>query len=218
MSDVLTHARHDPALGLAAVFTALPRREHARPKLDVVQMFNEAEIRWQGPEALTPSDQTVLLTLQALGAVQDLKLRPGSETVTACSLRDKLEMKGDVEHETLVAVRATWRELIEALVLKGRGGSTREQIRNSVRRLAEVCTEVTVNGVTVRSRLLSWHIDDGNRVTIALNWRLLPGNLWRAVRPNIARRATATQLRCGTVATRLALVVPAVLQCSSLSD
>lgn len=173
MSNALTHARQDPALGLAPVFTALPRRkDDKRPKLDVIQIFDGAEIRWRGPDALGPSDQTVLLTLLALGAVQDLKVHPSSETEAACALRAKLDMEGDVEHETFVAVRATWRELIEALGLKGRGGSTREQVRNSVQRLADVGVWVTVNGVTLRSRLLSWHIGDENRVTIALNWRL----------------------------------------------
>lgn len=173
MSDALTHARQDPALGLAPVFTALPRRKSdKRPKLDVLQEFDGAEIRWRGPDALGPSDQTVLLTLLALGAVQNLRVHPSSETVAACSLRARLEMKGDVEHETFVAVRATWREVIEALGLRGRGGSTRDQVRNSVQRLADVGVWVTVNGITIRSRLLSWHIGDENRVTIALNWRL----------------------------------------------
>lgn len=173
MCDGLTHARQDPALGIAPVFTALPRRKPGeRPKLDVRQTFNGAEIQWRGPDALGPSDQSVLLVLLALGAVQNLRVSANSNTETARALRAGLDIEGDVENETFVGVEATWRELIQALGLKGRGGSTRDQVRRSVQRLADVGVWVTVGGITIRSRLLSWHVGDENRVTIALNWRL----------------------------------------------
>jgi hypothetical protein len=169
----LTHARQDAALGIASVFAVLPKVEsEKRPKLDVRQSFNEAAIHFRGPDALGAGDQMVLLTLLALGAVQDLKLTAEVQSEFARTLRANLKLEGDVTSETFVAVRCSWCELAAAIGLKGRGGSTREQVRLSVQRLADVGVWMTVDKKTVRSQLLSWGIGDDDAVTIALNWRL----------------------------------------------
>ncbi len=169
----LTHARHDPALGIASVFAVLPRvKSEKRPKLDVRQSFDGAEIHLRGPDALGAGDQFVLLTLQALGAVQDLRLDSDVQSEFGRALRANLKLEGDVTGETFVAVRCTWCELAAAIGLKGRGGSTRDQVRQSVQRLADVGVWVTVEKTTVRSQLLAWGVGDEDAVTIALNWRL----------------------------------------------
>lgn len=169
----LTHARQDPALGLASAFAVLPRVDtEKRPKLDVRQSFDEAEVHLRGPDALGAGDQSVLLTLLALGAVQGLRLNTDVQSEFGRALRSNLKLEGDVVGETVVAVCCTWCELAAAIGLKGRGGSTRDQVRRSVQRLADVGVWVTVEKKTLRSQLLSWGVGDDDAVTIALNWRL----------------------------------------------
>jgi len=163
-------ALQEPALALAPVFLALPKR--GRAKLDVLSSFGQSQLRWRGPDALGIAEQSVFLGLLAIAAQQELRLDTSNPaTRVGARLMAKLGFEGTPEVTELFVLRATWSEIAIAAGSKSVGGKNRKDVQMAVRRFAETTLWERRHNKEYACRILSWLIGDDDSVVIALNPR-----------------------------------------------
>jgi hypothetical protein len=163
-------ALQEPALALAPVFLALPKR--GRAKLDVTGSFGQSQLRWRGADALGIAEQSVFLGLLAIAAQQKLRLdtsNPGKDV--GARLMAKLSLEGTSEVTELFVLRATWSEIAVAAGRRSVGGKDRRDVKMAVRRFAETTLWERRENKEYACRILSWLVGDDDSVFIALNPR-----------------------------------------------
>ena len=162
-------ALQEPALALAPVFLALPKR--GRAKLDVLSSFGQSQLRWRGPDALGIAEQSVFLGLLAIAAQQEIRLDTSNPGRVGTRLMAKLGFEGTPEVTELFVLRATWSEIAIAAGSKSVGGKNRKDAQMAVRRFAETTLWERRDNKEYACRILSWLIGDDDSVVIALNPR-----------------------------------------------
>ncbi len=167
------YAMNDPALALLAAFRPLRKGgPGSRPKLDIKQTFNETTLHWRGPDVLSIPEQTLWLTLVALAGIERAKL---SATTVGCfgtKLNERLQVTGWSCGDDAALIRCTWSELARACGMLWTDKRSIAQVREGLKRLAEVTVWRERAGMEMASRLLAWLVGDDKQVQIALNWRI----------------------------------------------
>jgi hypothetical protein len=162
-------ARIDHAHCMPPLFRSLLRMKK-RPKLDVSCRFNDADLRWRGPDQLDIADQSVLLALIALAGTRPVTPEATSLASLPTGLRGALRPSADVtEHAPAVYVLTTWGELARWSGHVDRSSGTRQQMRASVRRLTEVTVWVNRHGIEYSTRLIAQTVAEAGGIAIALN-------------------------------------------------
>lgn len=171
MTEPGQYVRYDPALGLAGLFRPLQARQQSQ-RCCVKQQFGGLEFEWVAPEAPGIPEQTLLLALMALAApgTQRLAMQPVSPV--GRQLRVALATDGELFHGDAASIHTSLSELARLSGYADCGGTTLEQVRRMLRRLAEVTVWIRTPDYEASSRLLSVAITRTGRTRVALNARL----------------------------------------------
>ena len=168
-----TFSMNDPAMGLMSMFRPLQKLKfNKRPKLDLVQEFDGATIRWRGPDLLSIPEQTLWLTLVALAAVQKAPLTVDSCEPNAVTIRAQLELGGLAGTQDVALLQCRWSALARACRMSSTDSKVLKQLKQGLKRLSEVTVWLERDGITKSTRLLSWLVGDDYQVHVALNWRI----------------------------------------------
>ena len=152
---------------------------------DITQNFNGGSIRMAGPYFMTPLDQSVLLALLGIAGTEPLRLTPEPENEIESMLRQGLECsKGAMREDTIFVDTTLYR--LSNLVYGERSEDRYELLQESIFRIKAITVQVFVDGETEvkngdakrkkkrwgSSNLLSYAGGDGDRIQVAVNWRL----------------------------------------------
>lgn len=189
----ITFAKHDPAIALMPIVRPLFRKQ--KPKgFDIRQEFGEFSIRMAGPYYMTPLDQSVLLALLGIAGTESRLLASEPDNDAEAALRDELKCsEGAIDENTIFVDTTLYR--LSHLVYSARSNERYELLQESIFRIKAITVEVSVeendneerdetdDGDEKRnkkrklkrwgsSNLLSYAGGDGERVQVAVNWRL----------------------------------------------
>ena len=179
----LTHARHDSAHVLSAIFRALRSDMDVHTRLDVEFVLPDRHsVAFVGPYALTEKSLLVMQAILALAGPRDRSrwLTVAVAGASAVELRDRLGLKLDWSGSDVLVVRTSLREIARAVGLST-GGPTLRLIQRELRRLGATTVEMLrpamrgggPAGLTMaQSRLLAWGVTQSGAVYVALNPRL----------------------------------------------
>lgn len=171
MTDAGQQVRYDPALGLAGLFRPLQARQQ-RPRCCVKQQFNGFEFEWVAPGAPGIPEQTLLLALMALAAPGTQRLAVQPISPVGRQLRVALAADGELFQGDAASIHTSLCELARLCGYADCGGTTLEQVRQMLRRLAEVTVWIRTPDYEASSRLLSVVITRAGRTRVALSARL----------------------------------------------
>jgi len=168
--------RHDPAHCLApGLFQSFKRGERKGKNLDITYQFNEnVSLRFVGFESLGADDMRILQGVVALAglskAVVDLD-NPQGPAGTQLSLL--MEPKYEAIKENAAALKTTLQRLMLEVGYKTDGGEKREDVVESLRRLASVTTYVRNDKKEWACHLLSYYFDEKTGcLIVAVNPRI----------------------------------------------
>lgn len=172
MIDSPNIVRYEPALALSLLFRPLQARNQ-RPRHSVTQAFNGLEFEWVAPQAPGVPEQTLLLVLAGLAGPGMHRLPMEPTTPVGHQLRDGLSTVGELFRGETASIQTTMSELARRCGSANPGGANLQQVREMLKRLAEITVWIRSVDYEASSRLLSVVIErlNGN-VRIALNTRL----------------------------------------------
>jgi hypothetical protein len=171
-----TLLRHDPGTVLApGLFQSFRRGERKKLKLDVTYQFNEStQLRFLGFEPLGAEDLRLLQGIVALTGLSKAVValdQPRGDMEKQLTLL--LEPKLDMRREQSAAVRTNLQRLMAEIGYKTDGGDKRAEVRESLKRLANVTTYVKHNNKEQSYHLLSYSFDEKtNDLFVLVNPRL----------------------------------------------
>jgi hypothetical protein len=193
MTDVARLVRYEPALALSGLFRPLQARQH-RPGLSVTQEFNGLTYEWVAPAAPGVPEQTLLMALVALAAPGCQRLASQAQTPIGRQLRNALAGSGELFEGETASVRTSLSELARMCGYADCGGTNLDQMRQMLRRLAEITVWARTPDYEASSRLLSVVISGAGDTRVALNTRLARA-AWgegQYVKVSMAERLTLT--------------------------
>jgi hypothetical protein len=164
------HVRQDPALGIATVFRVLAHRKQ-RPKLDVRQEFGGLELRWRGPDALGPPEETLLYSILDIAKWAPRLLDADSTTHLGKRLRRGLQPRGIFHDAEVVVIETSFCELARHCGYDT-GGAALRQVKAMLQRMVEVTLWTRHATSEGSSRLLYWLVAENDSVQLAINLRL----------------------------------------------
>ena len=174
MTFDLTHARHDPAHCLApGLFRSLKRGDRKKLKLDVTYDYGKQRLRFVGFEPLDAQDMRMLQGIVALSGPKGIILTDEPSTDRGKQLRLMLNPKLDAAHADALVVKGTLGGLMKEIGYATDGAEARRDLKESLRRMANLTVFVSEGNREASFHLLSYAFDEGDgSLFIALNPRV----------------------------------------------
>lgn len=172
----LTHARHDPAHCLApGLFRSLKRGERKKLKLDVTYQHGpNTTLRFIGFEPLNAQDMRLLQGIVALSGPNGVILSDEPKSDIGHQLRILLDPKLEAARADALVVKGTLGQLMREIGYSTDGKQTREDLKASLLRMANVTLHVCDKSREATFHLLSYAFDN------------LDGSLFVALNPRVA--------------------------------
>lgn len=163
--------RCEPALALSGLFRPLQAREQ-RPGLSVEQQFSGLAFSWVAPQAPGIPEQTLLLVLMALAAPGLHRLPQQAQTPVGRQLRAALAGEGELFQGETASLATSLSELARLCGYADGGGANLEQVRQMLRRLADITVWIRTPDYEASCKLLSVVMSKTGLTRVALNTRL----------------------------------------------
>lgn len=163
--------RYEPALALSGLFRPLQAR-HQRQCVTVTQQFKGANIEWVAPVAPGIPEQTLLLALLYLAGPGIQRLSEQASTPVGRQLRHALMCDGELFAGETASIRTSLSELVRLCGYADCGGANLAQVKQMLRRLAEITVWIRTRDYEASSRLLSVIISSSGNTRVALNTHL----------------------------------------------
>lgn len=160
--------RYEPALALSGLFRPLQARQE-RSRLSVKQQFKSATIEWVAPVAPGVPEQTLLLALMSLAGPGMQRLSQQATSPIGRQLRQALMSDGEIFAGETASIHTSLSELTRICGYSDCGGANLEQVKQMLRRLAEITVWIRTRDYEASSRLLSVIISTSGNTRVALN-------------------------------------------------
>lgn len=183
--DVL-FAKHDPATALASLFRPISRGP--RPKgLDITVNHESASIRFTSFEWLDSRDQSILLAVIGIAAMEGADLHSGVEGPIGQKLWLDLQPTAKATAASAIAITTTHYALLQAI---GMDDSSKgyERLKEALYRLSQVGCRVKASGWDWSMNFLSYAAHDDGTVHIALNGRFAEALAGQHIRVSMEER------------------------------
>lgn len=174
MTFDLTHARHDPAHCMApGLFQSLKRGDRKKLKLDITYNYGEQQLRFVGFEPLDAQDMRMLQGLIALSGPKGIILKDEPDTDEGRQLRMLLDPRLDAARADALVVKSKLNALMGEIGYATDGEQTRKDLKESLRRMANLTVFVSEGKREASFHLLSYIFDEGDgSLFVALNPRI----------------------------------------------
>jgi len=166
MTDTIV--RYEPAIALSGLFRPLQARQE-RPRLSVTQQFKGVTFEWVAPVAPGVPEQTLLLALMSLAGPGMQRLSQQATSPIGKQLRQALMSEGEMFAGETASIRTSLSELARLCGYVDCGGANLEQIKQMLRRLAEITVWIRTRDYEASSRLLSVVLSRSGNTRVALN-------------------------------------------------
>lgn len=163
------YALHDPALALAPLFLALPKKE--RTVSEVSRNHKSNIIRWHAKESLSILEQSVYLAVVAIAGQQKMKLATDNPGKIGNRLIFELNLQSVKNNNNFSVLKSSLGQIAYFSGYKSVGGKNRESVRQALCRLSETMVVEREDDVESRYQLLAWTTNRDADVFIALNPR-----------------------------------------------
>jgi len=162
--------RVDPCIALADLFQV---RSRHTAEADVVLSGGNAHqdhvrLELRGP--LTAFDQSVYFGVHQIAMESDQSAEAACDAADIATLRGAIMTTDGLEAREITVVTCSWRALARASGQYSLGGSTQEQLRRSLDKLAKTRLTAFAGDIPIGgSQLIAW--EEGSRLALLLNPR-----------------------------------------------
>jgi hypothetical protein len=163
--------RYEPALALSGLFRPLQARQQ-QSRVSVTQQFKGLTFEWVAATSPGIPEQTLLLALMFLARPGLQRLSEQAKSPIGRQLRQSLMSEGEIFAGETASIHTSLSELSRLCGYAECGGANLEQIKQMLRRLAEITVWIRSRNYEASSRLLSVVISSSGNTRVALNTHL----------------------------------------------